>query len=72
MRKHKTYPWRCAECKKLEVYRCVIKNYHVKIGNKEAIIPEFSVAKCNSCGALHIDISADEQIQKAIKEKYCD
>lgn len=72
LRKHKPYPWHCVECGEWDVYRTIVKNYHAKIREKEVVIPEFSVAKCQSCGALHCDLTAEEQIRKAIEEKYRD
>jgi hypothetical protein len=59
------FPWRCFDCKTYTVYECVIKNFETKVGDQRVIVPEFSVAKCSTCGGLHIDIFADNQIRKA-------
>lgn len=51
------------------MYECVIRNFETKVGDTKVVVPEFSVAKCSTCGGLHIDTFADDQIRKAYRAK---
>lgn len=73
MTQTKRFPWRCAECRELEVHPCTIQNHPAKMKHDgrtyEVCIPEFSVAKCRACGALHFDLGADRQFRAALRAR---
>lgn len=64
------FPWRCATCGKDEVYLATI-SYTAKISHDgrrhEFEIPDLRVAKCQSCGELLFSVSADEQVEAALR-----
>ena len=72
MKLPKPFPLRCSECREREVIPAVVHNYAIDLtydGQKHHIVvPELNVPVCQVCGAVHIDIAADEQINAAFRD----
>jgi putative zinc finger/helix-turn-helix YgiT family protein len=70
--KSKSFPWRCLECGKKEVWPAVVSHtseirhdgrlYTVKM-------PKLRVPRCKACGELVFENEADEQIASALREQ---
>ncbi len=71
-RKSRPFPWRCPECRKREVRLTVVSHTsQVKHdGRLYAVeVPKLRVPRCEACGELLFDNTADEQIAQALREQ---
>jgi ribosome-binding protein aMBF1 (putative translation factor) len=70
--KSRPFPWFCPVCRKQEVFRTPV-TYRTKVKHDDVLheleLTNFQVPKCRNCGELLFDLTADDQINQALRAK---
>jgi putative zinc finger/helix-turn-helix YgiT family protein len=67
----KPFPWKCGECRERAVHPATLDTYTAELdhdGRKYLItLRQFSVARCERCGAIVLDDAANRRLSEALR-----